>query len=55
MEPFILIGDAQVGGLTTAQAKEALEQGLHEYIPGAVAPVASRNREACSTMSPERD
>ena len=37
---FPLVGDVQVGGLTTAQAKEALEQSLHEYIPGAVASVS---------------
>ncbi len=37
---FPLIGDAQVGGLTTAQAKDALEQSLHEYIPAAVASVS---------------
>ncbi len=37
---FPLIGDAQVGGLTTAQAKEAMEQSLHEYVPGAVASVS---------------
>jgi len=36
---FPLIGDVQVGGLTTAQAKEAVEQSLHEFIPGAVASV----------------
>ena len=29
---FPLIGDAKVGGLTTAQAKEVLEKSLHEYI-----------------------
>ncbi len=37
---FPLVGDVQVGGLTTVQAKEALEQSLHEYIPGAVAAVS---------------
>jgi polysaccharide export outer membrane protein len=37
---FPLVGDVQVGGLTTVQAKEALEQSLHEYIPGAVASVS---------------
>jgi polysaccharide export outer membrane protein len=37
---FPLTGDVQVGGLTTAQAKEALEQSLHEYIPVAVASVS---------------
>lgn len=37
---FPLVGDVQVGGLTTAQAKEALEQGIHEYIPAAVASVS---------------
>jgi polysaccharide biosynthesis/export protein len=37
---FPLIGEAQVGGLTTAQAKEAMEQSLHEYVPGAVASVS---------------
>jgi polysaccharide export outer membrane protein len=36
---FPLVGDVQVGGLTTAQAKEALEQSIHEYIPDAVASV----------------
>jgi polysaccharide export outer membrane protein len=37
---YPLVGDVQVGGLTTAQAKEALEQSLHDYIPGAVAAVS---------------
>lgn len=37
---FPLIGDLQVGGLTTAQAKAALEKSLQEYIPGAVAAVS---------------
>ncbi|MGO9313990.1 MAG: polysaccharide biosynthesis/export family protein [Syntrophobacteraceae bacterium] len=37
---FPLVGDVQVGGLTTVQAKDALEQSLHEYIPGAVAAVS---------------
>jgi polysaccharide export outer membrane protein len=37
---FPLVGDVLVGGLTTAQAKEALEQSLHEYIPDAVAAVS---------------
>ncbi len=37
---FPLVGDVQVGGLTTVQAKEALEQSLHEYIPSAVASVS---------------
>src|SRR5208337_3452539 len=37
---FPLVGDVQVGGLTTVQAKEALEQSLHEYIPGAVAAIS---------------
>ena len=36
---FPLVGDVLVGGLTTAQAKEALEQSLHEFIPEAVASV----------------
>lgn len=36
---FPLVGDVQVGGLTTAQAKEMMEQSLHEFIPGAVASV----------------
>lgn len=37
---FPLVGDVEVGGLTTEQAKEALEQKLREYIPGAVAAVS---------------
>ncbi|MGA2227688.1 MAG: polysaccharide biosynthesis/export family protein [Syntrophobacteraceae bacterium] len=37
---FPLVGDVQVGGLTTVQAKEALEQSLHEYIPEAVAAIS---------------
>jgi polysaccharide export outer membrane protein len=37
---FPLVGDVQVGGLTTLQAKVALEQSLHEYIPEAVAAVS---------------
>jgi len=37
---FPLIGDMQVGGLTTSQAKDAMEQSLHEYIPGAFASVS---------------
>jgi polysaccharide export outer membrane protein len=37
---FPLAGDIQVGGMTTAQAKELLEEKLREYIPGAVAAVS---------------
>lgn len=37
---FPLVGDVQVGGLTTLQAKEAVEQSLHEYVPDAVAAVS---------------
>jgi polysaccharide export outer membrane protein len=37
---FPLVGDVLVGGLTTAKAKEAMEQSLHEYIPDAVAAVS---------------
>jgi len=37
---YPLVGDVQVGGLTTVQAKEALEQSLHDFIPGAVAAVS---------------
>jgi polysaccharide biosynthesis/export protein len=37
---FPLIGDLEVGGLTTTQAKEALEEKLREYIPGAVAAIS---------------
>ncbi len=37
---FPLVGDIEVGGLTTEQAKESLEKELREYIPGAVAAVS---------------
>ena len=37
---FPLVGDVQVGGFTTVQAKEAVEQSLHDYIPDAVAAVS---------------
>jgi len=37
---FPLVGDVQVGGLTTVLAKEAVEQSLHDYIPEAVAAVS---------------
>ena len=37
---FPLVGDVLLGGLTTAKAKEAVEQSLHEYIPEAVAAVS---------------
>jgi len=37
---FPLVGDVLVGNLTTSQAKEAVEQSLHEYIPEAVAAVS---------------
>jgi polysaccharide export outer membrane protein len=36
---FPLAGDLEVGGLSTAQAKEILENKLHEFIPEAVAVV----------------
>ena len=36
---FPLAGDLEVGGLSTAQAKEVLEKKLHEFIPEAVAVV----------------
>ena len=37
---FPLIGDVEVGGLTTAQAKDAIEEKLKEFIPGAVAAIS---------------
>jgi polysaccharide export outer membrane protein len=37
---FPLIGDVEVGGLTTAQAKDAIEQKLKEFIPGGVAAIS---------------
>ncbi|MCE5336082.1 MAG: polysaccharide export protein [Desulfobacteraceae bacterium] len=37
---FPLVGDIEVGGLTTTQAKDSLEKQLREYIPGAVAAVS---------------
>jgi polysaccharide export outer membrane protein len=37
---FPLVGDIEVGGLTTVQAKELLEEKLRAYIPGAVAAVS---------------
>lgn len=36
---FPLVGDIEVGGLTTAEIKDALEEKLREYIPGAVSSV----------------
>lgn len=37
---FPLVGDIEVGGMTTVQVKELLEGKLHVYIPGAVAAVS---------------